>query len=107
MRDFRHRIYEISKWRRRIGAYATPGKKFQKAHIVCERHSLRESDYDNLVGCFKSVIDALVWHGILLDDNPKLLIREYKWIKAKKGQYKIVLRITSELKVSSPGETIP
>lgn len=96
MRDYKHRIWEISKWRRRVGIYICPTWNkviFSKAKIICERHSSRQQDFDNLVASFKSVIDALVYHGVLIDDGPKVLSREYKWTKAKKGEYKIVLKI--------------
>lgn len=97
MRDYKHRLWEISKWRRRVGAWICPTwnkRAYTKANIVCERHSSREQDYDNLVASFKCVIDSLTFHGILVDDGPKILTREYKWIKAKKGEFKIVLIIT-------------
>jgi Holliday junction resolvase RusA-like endonuclease len=97
MRDYRHRLWEIAKWRRKVGCNIHPSwtkKPFTKAHVICERHSSREQDFDNLVASFKSILDALVYHNVLSDDGPKVLTREYRWIKAKKGEYKIVLNIT-------------
>jgi hypothetical protein len=89
-------VYERSLWRRKIKYWAMPpypSSPLKKSKIICQRHSMKQQDFDNLVGSFKYVIDALVFNGILEDDSPKHLERQYEWIKAPKGKYKIVLLI--------------
>ena len=95
MKTYQHRIWEISRWRRIVPKYILiyPKKPLRNAEIICQRHSSREQDPDNLVASFKAIIDVLVKIGILRDDNSKFLTRKYEHVKCKKGEFKIVLII--------------
>jgi hypothetical protein len=51
-------------------------------------------DYDNLVGCYKHYVDAIVKAGIILDDGPKIIVESrYEQLKAgsKKEQQTIIV----------------
>lgn len=46
-----------------------------KVRMTVTRMSLNPTmDFDNLVGCYKHHIDAIVKAGILIDDSPKIII---------------------------------
>lgn len=64
-----------------------------KAHAVFTRHSSREADFDNAVHSFKPVVDGLVQAGVLIDDKPSVLTREYRWEKASPKKGKITIEI--------------
>ena len=63
----------------------------EKAKIVCYRCSSREPDFENLVMGFKGAIDQLVHLGVLVDDNPRVLEREYRWEKSQKGHVRFTI----------------
>ena len=95
--------WERAKWRRLIAkyVYARPSNPLAKASLVLERHGLREPDYDGLVTSFKFVIDGLVHAGVIKDDKMSVIgIPDYRWIKAKKGMYKIRI-VVQELAMGS------
>ena len=90
------------KWKRKISESILfsekqkPEKPLEKVKIYFERHSSKQPDFDNLVGSFKPILDALVENGIIIDDAMKHMeVQNYKWIKCcpKKGH--IVIRIES------------
>lgn len=85
-----------------------PKEPLPRARVVCTRHSTTEPDHENLALGFKAIIDALmpttkrktkkgvrVIHraGVIEDDGPKNLEREYRWEKAppRKGFLEIVV----------------
>ncbi len=72
-----------------------PQKPLERAHVVCTRFSSRQPDHENLAMSFKAWIDALVHHGVIVDDDPGHLTREYRWIKAKRGEGRICMEVTS------------
>lgn len=93
-------IWERAKWRRRIKRYiySTPSEPLSKAKLTLTRYSLRQPDYDGLVGSFKFVIDAIVNHGIIKDDNMQVIgTPNYIWEKTSKGNYKIKVKIEEEV----------
>jgi len=72
-----------------------PKKPLQKARGVFVRHSAKEPDFENLAQSFKPIIDGLVKHGVLEDDAPKNLERDYQWQKAKRGEGHIEIIVES------------
>lgn len=50
-----------------------PKNPLKKAHLILERYSIRECDYDGLVSSMKHVIDGLVVAQILEDDSMKII----------------------------------
>lgn len=89
--------WERSKWRRLVPRYINklPVKPLTKANLSLIRYSSRQQDFDNMVMSWKFVIDALVNCGVLIGDSHKVIGQpEYLWQKAKKNEYKIVIKIT-------------
>ena len=71
-----------------------PRVPLAKARLVLERHSSVPIDPDQLASSFKYVVDALVHYRVLVDDALKNIgMPEYKWVKAKPKQGKIVVSI--------------
>lgn len=67
-----------------------------QVEIQYERYSSREPDYDNLVASFKPVTDALIKVGLILDDNPKVVVKSsYRWFKCARKDVRTIVRITS------------
>ena len=65
------------------------------AHVEFVRHSSLEPDYDNLVGSFKWVLDAIVTIRVIRDDKPGAIGNPtYHWAKAAPKKGKIVCRVT-------------
>lgn len=89
---------ERRRWRVLVGMtlIAIGKKEFknQKVHITFERHSSRQPDFDNLVHSFKPILDALVFHKVLIDDSPKHIESSYKWVKTpqKLGKIKVYIK---------------
>lgn len=84
-------------WRAWVG-YKTIGKRppapLAQAKLTLVRHSSSEPDSDGLRGSFKSVIDALVFVGVLEDDRPANIGEpKVSWEKAppKKGKIMVVV----------------
>ena len=76
-----------------------PEKPLDRVEMLCERHSTREPDYDNLVASFKPIRDGLVEMGLLIDDKPTILVKcEHRWVKASRGagKVRILLRAASD-----------
>jgi len=84
-----------------------PKKPLEHAHLTMTRHSSSEPDYENLAYSFKSAVDALrrddgrkgddatTCAGVIVDDTPKHVDREYLWQYAKPGEGFITIRIRS------------
>jgi len=71
-----------------IPARKRPPRPLHRALVKFGRHSTTPPDYDGLVSSFKWVCDALVYHGILIDDKMSNIgMPEFYWEKAprKKG----------------------
>ena len=71
-----------------------PDKPLTKAKLVFTRFSSKESDFDNLVGSFKFVTDALTKLGVILDDKPSIIgSPTFNWVKTRPKQGKIIVEI--------------
>jgi len=46
---------------------------------------------------FKACVDALVKTGILVDDSPRHLTREYLWEKAPRGEGHVRIEIREDV----------
>jgi hypothetical protein len=59
-----------------------------QVRLSVTRLSLKPTmDYDNLVGCYKHYLDAIVKAGIIQDDGPKIIIESrYEQLKATSKQ---------------------
>lgn len=92
------RYAETKKWRRLIGneLYTRlPDKPLERAKLTLIRYSSAEPDYDNLVMSFKSIIDALKFHKVIMDDKMSNIgASEYKWekVKPKQGMTRIIVK---------------
>ncbi|WP_374029759.1 hypothetical protein [Bdellovibrio bacteriovorus] len=89
---------EKSRWIVLIGSelskLSKPGKPFKKAHCTFVRRSSQQPDFDGLAGSFKYVLDALVYWGVLVDDNPSVIGEStYRWEKAKLKDQGIFIQI--------------
>lgn len=76
-----------------------PEKPLDRVKMLCERHSTKEPDYDNLVASFKPIRDGLVEMGLLIDDKPSILVKcDHRWVKASRGagKVRILLRAASD-----------
>lgn len=95
-RDMRHVMWQRQKWQNKIKRHVIwPGPPMKRAKVTCLRHSSRQQDFDNLVNSFKFLIDAIVKCGILIDDAPEIIGQpDYQWVKANKGEFKIVIHIS-------------
>ena len=90
---------EARRWTERLrvgmlmGRHKRPPKPLKMALVRLWRKSSRQPDFDNLVMSFKPVVDALVKLGLIEDDGPSQLDREYLWETAppRKGSIKIEL----------------
>lgn len=55
--------------------------------MTVTRLCLRPLDYDNLVGCYKHHIDAIVKAGILTDDGPKVIVEpKYEQVTVRRAE---------------------
>lgn len=69
----------------------------KKAVLVLGRYSTRETDFDNLAGSFKAVIDGLVVAGVIVDDKPSVIgSPTFIWHKAKHKSGKITVEVLVE-----------
>jgi Holliday junction resolvase RusA-like endonuclease len=60
-----------------------PDQPLTKSQITITRMSSREPDFDNMVMAAKPIFDALKKHGVIIDDAPRNVKREYKWRKER------------------------
>lgn len=86
-----NKFKESVKWRGLVGAECYKAEindlKLDSAVLTLTRHSSKAPDSDGLVSGFKVVIDALVKHGVLIDDNYKIIgMPKYIWEYAPKKQ---------------------
>jgi len=58
-----------------------PDQPLQKSEITITRMSSREPDFDNMVMAAKPIFDALQKRGIIVDDAPRNVKRDYRWRK--------------------------
>jgi Holliday junction resolvase RusA-like endonuclease len=88
---------ESKKWHGLVKIYLrhnVPKAPFKKAKLILTRYSMREPDYDGLVGSFKYVVDGLVKAGVIVDDKFSVIGKsEYKWEKCKKIDQRIEVSI--------------
>lgn len=70
-----------------------PTHPLETAKLKLTRHSSSEPDYDNLVGSFKPVIDALVSCDILVNDKPENITTSYHWSYAAPKKGKITIEV--------------
>ncbi len=77
-----------------LGDHYIPDKPLTRARVRFERHSTTEPDCTNLAACFKHVEDGLVRCGVILDDKPSIIgSPEFVWVKAKRNEGKIRVRV--------------
>lgn len=83
-----------------------PKRPLSRAHLTLIRRSSVEPDYDNLVASFKPVVDGLTRSrpnrkgeiirraGVIFDDKPSVIDREYRWEKAppRHGSIRVEVR---------------
>ena len=80
---------------------------FEKAKITIKRYSVRQPDYDNMVGGAKEFIDLFTTptmqanghiknkfgHGFIIDDSPQHLKTCYEWTKSNLCDQKTIIVI--------------
>lgn len=85
----------VVKWKRKViseivlNRAGVPAEPLKLATLTLTRHSAVQPDYDNLVGSFKSTIDALREVGILANDKTLNFTGgrpEYRWALGKRGK---------------------
>lgn len=77
-----------------MGFFTEHTEPLKKAKLTLTRHSARPCDFDGCVSSFKSILDGLVEHGVLADDNMNVIGQPtYKWEKSppRKGFCTIVV----------------
>lgn len=93
------RASHAKKWKQLVMIHTNqfkPNKPLTSAALTLVRMSSVQSDFDNLTGSFKAVIDALVHCGILSNDTPEVIGHPtYEWKKVKRGHGGILVRIES------------
>jgi len=67
--------------------------RLQRARIRLVRHSSVEPDFENMALGFKGLIDSLVSLGVLVDDGPRVLEREYAWEYAPRGKGQVSVSV--------------
>ena len=71
-----------------------PSSPLKNARLKLTRHSSVEPDFDGICSSFKHPIDGLVEAGVLVDDRfSNIGMPEYGWIKAKRGQGFITVKV--------------
>lgn len=90
---------ETTQWKDRVG-YAVlrnkPIMPLRRAKLTLTRFSSSQPDFDGLVSGFKSIIDGLRTHGILVDDKVQNIAQpDYRWEKAKPGEGRVRVRVES------------
>lgn len=89
---------ERRRWRNRAAAAAhplRPDEPFKKCSLECVRFSARCMDFDNLVASFKSIVDGLKDAGVIVDDNPGVIVtREYRHEKSLLKDQRVLVRVT-------------
>ena len=71
----------------------SPGTPFDCIVVKFIRHSATEPDFDGLVHGFKSIRDALVKFGLVVDDKNKNMRAEYLWKFAPRGKGHIEVEV--------------
>lgn len=78
-----------------------PVRPLKKAVLILTRHSTREPDFDNLVGSWKYILDALKKYRIIEDDKPSVIgSPRFQWRKAEKNKGFIEIEV-SEIPIDS------
>ena len=104
-RHWRHKPRDRVQWgilmRAALGRQPRPKVPLEHAHVECVRYSSRQADFENLAVSFKLVIDLLQVDGksnpgglgLIVNDGPASLTREYRWVQAppKRGRIEITL----------------
>jgi len=84
-------------WIKAIDAFIAPHLPRQPllfAKLTLSRHSTISPDPDGLVGGFKSVVDALVQCGVLVNDRfENIGMPNYSWAKCKAGEGRIFVTV--------------
>lgn len=99
---WRTRSGHAAKWRKIIAdellALGWRGKPMGNAMVTLVRHSSVQPDSDGLRGSFKSVLDALVRGGVLVDDTPAVIGEPVcRWEKASPKKGKIEVTVVGEV----------
>jgi Holliday junction resolvase RusA-like endonuclease len=73
-----------------------PQMPLEEAKLTFTRVASRAPDFDNLVGSFKCIIDALVRCGIIAGDTPQVIGQPvYLFEKSKRSNGKIKIKVES------------
>ena len=95
-RDTRHwrvRHREQQEWRVKVRGALPPewlGRKLASSRLEFTRFRAKESDYDNLVQSFKSILDGLTHWGVIADDKPSVIgSPKYRWERTARGEGRI------------------
>lgn len=73
-----------------------PPAPLECAKLTLVRHSSVCPDPDGLVGSFKYVVDALVKHGVIINDKISTIgMPDYYWMKCKPKAGKIQVTVQS------------
>ena len=76
---------------------AKPAKPFEKATLTLTRRSSVAPDPDGLVSGFKAIVDALVDHGVIVNDRfNNIGMPDYRWEKAPPGKGHVVVRVVAD-----------
>lgn len=82
-----------------------PPTPLSRVAITFTRYSEQRPDYGNLVNSFKAVLDGLIVHGIITDDNPDVVEDQYLWSKTRRAdQNKITIALMS---IPPPEDEVP
>lgn len=97
--NWRRRARESRRWKKLVGQAlaVTPLPNLEmplpKARVHLVRCSPRQCDYDGLVGSGKAILDALVHHGVLVDDSPEFIQSTYEWKKTPTKEQCVVVNL--------------
>lgn len=96
-KHFRVWSNESKLWRNMVGLYLSgkkPKKPLNLARIECVRYSSKQPDFDGTVSTFKWIIDGLVEHRVLKDDNPNIIVDSvYRWKKCSPSEGHIEIKV--------------
>ena len=82
----------LSAWSAR--EHKRPTAPLTRALVTLTRHSSAEPDFDGLVSAMKPILDGLVDAGVIANDKPSCIAQpKYSWIKAKRGQGRITVKV--------------
>jgi Holliday junction resolvase RusA-like endonuclease len=98
---WRHAHAEAKRWQAAV-TLATIGKRpatpLDRYRLTLTRYSSVQPDFDGLVRGFKSVVDGLRVAKVISDDKlDNSGAWDCRWVKCKKGEGKVVVRVEAPL----------